>query len=313
MDNQPKIKDYLLLHLCIIFWGFTSVLGVLSSLEAPVLVVYRTGLSFATLGILLWFTTKKMSLPKYKTGLIAMAGLLTAFHWTTFFASAQLSNVSTCLAGMSTTALWTSIFEPLFFKKKFEWKEASLALVVCIGLVILYQSDLSMAFGLSISIVSAMACSLFSIINRKLVAEQTSLFLTTWEMGFAFVGSLVALPLLFHFDIIRSAGLVMPKGWDWLNILFLAWVCTVFAYTASVELMKKFTAFAMNLTVNLEPIYGIFLGLLVFGQKEKMEPLFYVGLMLILGGVFAYPLLLQKTKQPEAAVLETIKSDTSQS
>jgi hypothetical protein len=96
--SQPNLKDYLLLHLCIIFWGFTSILGVLSSLQAPYLVVYRTGLSFLSLIALMLFWGKKISLPRQSIGPLLLAGFLTAFHWTTFFASAQLSNVSTCLA-----------------------------------------------------------------------------------------------------------------------------------------------------------------------------------------------------------------------
>lgn len=290
---HPGLRDYLLLHLLIVFWGFTSILGVLSSLEAPLLVVYRTGLSFFTLLIIFSYSKGGIQWPKVQWGGIAAAGLLTAFHWTTFFASAQISNVSTCLAGMSTTALWTSLFEPLFFRKKFEIRESLLALLVSAGLVIIYKSDFSMALGLSISVVSAMACSLFSILNRDLVRSQSSLLLTTWEMGFAFVGCLVALPLLKGFGLSSQGFSTLPQFWDWINILFLAWVCTVFAYTASVELMKKFTAFAMNLTVNLEPVYGILLGLLIFGQKEKMAPMFYLGLVMILAGVFIYPLLRQ--------------------
>jgi drug/metabolite transporter (DMT)-like permease len=116
-------------------------------------------------------------------------------------------------------------------------------------------------------------------------------------MGFAFVFSLLCIPLLSELNLLNSLIFSIPAGWDWLNILFLAWVCTVFAYTMSIELMKKFSAFAINLTVNLEPVYGIALGLLIFGQKEKMEGLFYVGLLMILSGVFIYPVL-DKIKKP---------------
>ena len=289
--EKPAVKDYLLLHLCIIFWGFTSVLGVLSSLEAPFLVVYRTALAFATLLVLTFWRFGKKIVPSGHWKPIMLAGILTSFHWTTFFASAQMSNVSTCLAGMSTTALWTSLLEPIFTKKKFEWREMVLALFVSLGLVLIFKSDFSMAAGLSVSLVSAIACSSFSIINRNLVAYHPPLILTTWEMGFALLFSLIVLPVLSFYGLLKKEGFAVPQGWDWLNILFLGWVCTVFAYTMSIQLMKKFTAFAINLTVNLEPVYGIFLGLLIFGQKEKMEPLFYFGLLLILGGVFLFPLL----------------------
>jgi drug/metabolite transporter (DMT)-like permease len=298
--EKPGLKDYLLLHLIIIFWGFTSVLGVLSKLEAPYLVVYRTGLSFATLLVFIYFRYKTGRRPDFLSsdGLaIIFAGILTAFHWTTFFASAQLSNVSTCLAGMSTTALWTSLLEPVFTKKRFEWKEIILAIFVSIGLILIFKSDFSMAFGLGISLISALACSGFSIINRQLVKNHKPLIITTWEMGFAFVFSLLFIPFLLSMGLLKQKSFALPQGWDWLNILFLAWVCTVFAYTVSIELMKKFSAFAINLTVNLEPVYGIFLGLLIFGQKEKMEPLFYVGLFMILSGVFLFPFL-NKLKIP---------------
>lgn len=293
--QRPSFRDYLLLHICIIFWGFTSILGVLNSLESPYLVVYRTAISFGTLYLILLWRKLPNHFPTLKVGSIAAAGFLTALHWGTFFASAQLSNVSTCLAGLSTTALWTSILEPIFFKKKFEWSELILAVLVCIGLAIIYQSDLKMAFGLSISIASALACSVFTMINRNLVRDQNPLYLTTWEMAFALLSALLFIPLLTHFQLLKTNTFPLPIGWDWLNLLFLAWVCTVFAYTMSVHLMKRFTAFAMNLTVNLEPVYGIVLGLLIFGQKEKMQPTFYIGLILILGGVFLYPILQKKS------------------
>jgi drug/metabolite transporter (DMT)-like permease len=292
---KPGLKDYLLLHLLIIFWGGTSVLGVFSSLQAPYLVVYRTGLAFFTLSlILLW--KEKWIRPRASHFLwIFMAGTFTSFHWTTFFASAQISNVSTCLAGMSTTALWTCLLEPVFTDKKFSWVEVLLGAIVSAGLVLIFNSDFSMANGLIISLSSAFFCSLFTIINRKLVAVYSPLLITTYEMGFAFAASFLVLPLLFRLEFIPGISIPLPVKWDWLNIAFLGWICTVFAYTVSVKLMKKFTAFAMNLTVNLEPVYGILLGLLIFGQKEQMMPGFYFGLLLIFSGVFIYPFLNKKS------------------
>lgn len=297
----PSIRDYLLLHLCIIFWGFTSILGVISSLEAPWLVVFRTFLSVLSLAVILWRSPYPKNLPRKSVVPIVLAGLFTAFHWTTFFASAQISNVSTCLAGLSTTALWTAMLEPLINKSRFRWMELVLAALVSCGLVIIYQSDFSMAKGLAISVASAIACSLFSILNRDLVRHHSPLQITTWEIGFAFLGSVISLPILKFLGLLKTEGFPTPTIGDVWNVLFLAWVCTVFAYTMSVELMKKFTAFAMNLTVNLEPVYGILLGLLIFGEKEKMQGQFYLGLLLILGGVFLYPILEGRAKRKEAS------------
>ncbi|WP_255157666.1 EamA family transporter [Siphonobacter sp. BAB-5385] len=80
-------------------------------------------------------------------------------------------------------------------------------------------------------------------------------------------------------------------GWDWLWVVVLAGVCTVYAYAAFVRLFQTFTAFVMNLTVNLEPIYGILLAFFIFGDAEKMTTGFYAGASLILGAVLLYPVL----------------------
>ena len=295
--SKAGTRDYLLLHICILFWGFTSVLGVLGALEAPYLVFYRSLLSFFSLMLLMRFKGISLKFPASSASWLLLAGFLTAFHWITFFAAARMSNVSTCLAGMSTTALWTSLLEPVLTGKKFQRSELLLALLVSSGLVLIFWSDFSLANGLLVSIISAISCSIFTIINRNLVAKHSSYSITSWEMGIAFLSTAASLPLLSQFKIIPSAIPPVPAGWDWLNILFLAWVCTVFAYTVSVELMKRLTAFAVTLTVNLEPVYGILLGLLIFGKKEEMHPLFYVGLLLILGGVFMFPWLEARSRK----------------
>lgn len=295
LSSTPK--DYLLLHICILFWGFTSVLGVLSSLEAPYLVLYRSLLSFISLMAILYLKKMPLEFPKSSLFQLLLAGSLTGFHWITFFASARMSNVSTCLAGMATTALWTSLLEPIMTGGKFRMKELLLAMLVASGLLLIFYADFRLASGLIISIISALSCAVFTIMNRNLVKQHTAFQITAWEMGIAFVFTAACLPLLASGGFIPAAMPPLPAGWDWLNIAFLAWVCTVFAYTVSVELMKRLTAFALTLTVNLEPVYGILLGLLIFGKKEEMPALFYAGLLLILAGVFSFPLLEGRLKR----------------
>lgn len=294
--QQTTTRDYLLLHICIIFWGFTSVLGVLSSLEAPYLVLYRSFLSFISLLGIMYLRNIPLAFPGTSAGKLLLAGSLTGFHWITFFASARMSNVSTCLAGMATTALWTSILEPIMTGGKFRMKELFLALIVASGLLLIFYSDFRLAEGLMVSIISALSCAVFTIMNRNLVKKHSAYQITAWEMGIASLFTAICLPVLANSGFIPAALPPAPEGWDWVNIAFLAWVCTVFAYTVSVELMKRFTAFAVTLTVNLEPVYGILLGLLIFGKKEEMQGLFYLGLLLIMAGVFSYPLLNKQKK-----------------
>jgi drug/metabolite transporter (DMT)-like permease len=88
---------------------------------------------------------------------------------------------------------------------------------------------------------------------------------------------------------------------DWLWLLILSGICTVYAFSVSVELMRRITAFAVNLTVNLEPVYGIILAVLILGEKEKMTAGFYYGTLIILISVLIYPVynFIIKRKMPK--------------
>jgi hypothetical protein len=41
----------------------------------------------------------------------------------------------------------------------------------------------------------------------------------------------------------------------------------------------------------MEPVYGIILALLFFGEKERMGGGFYLGASVIVGAILSYPLL----------------------
>ncbi|MFT6796930.1 MAG: drug/metabolite transporter (DMT)-like permease [Maribacter sp.] len=71
-------------------------------------------------------------------------------------------------------------------------------------------------------------------------------------------------------------------------------------YIASVKIMRVLTAYTVMLTNNMEPVYGILLALVFFGSEEKMNPLFYVGAMVILATVITNGILKHRTgkKQP---------------
>jgi drug/metabolite transporter (DMT)-like permease len=107
----------------------------------------------------------------------------------------------------------------------------------------------------------------------------------------AFIVTGLFLPFYKWFVADNNQLQLIPTPGDWFYIAILAFVCTVYAYSLAVKLMKKFSAFAINLTVNLEPVYGIVLAFLVFGESEKMTTGFYLGTLIILTAVLIYPVL----------------------
>jgi drug/metabolite transporter (DMT)-like permease len=192
---------------------------------------------------------------------------------------------------MATCSLWTALLEPLSSRKPVRLLEIFLGLLVVVGLYVIFHFEFDHALGLTLAVASAMLASVFTIINSRFTHRYDSLVITGYEMGGAFLATALFLP--FYRQTLaegQQLQLVLTAA-DWLYIALLAWLCTVYAYSAAVRLMKKFSAFAMNLTVNLEPVYGIVLAFLFFGEKERMTTGFYLGTLVILLAVLAYPAL----------------------
>ncbi|WP_339879918.1 DMT family transporter [uncultured Algoriphagus sp.] len=293
------IKDYLMLHLIVLIWGFTAILGLLISLPAIELVFYRT--LIASFGVALLFLLKKKSLlmPFPDMMKVTGVGFVIAMHWILFFWSARVSTASVCLAGMATTSLWTAFVEPVFNRTKIKWYEVGLGLIVISGLLVIFSFESGYWLGLSMALVSSFLAAVFSVLNGKLAHKHNPYQITFYEMAGACLFSLLFMPVYSSF--ITGKGLNLNwVGYDWFWLFILGGICTVYAFSVSVELMKRLSVFSINLTVNLEPVYGIILAVLIFGESEKMTPQFYLGTAIILVSVLTYPVLnyLNRRRKP---------------
>jgi drug/metabolite transporter (DMT)-like permease len=285
---MAKSKSYLTLHFLVLIWGFTAILGKLISLPAVEVVFYRTLIAALAL-ILFILVTKRSFRTSGRRGYHMQlgTGAIIAAHWILFFLSARISNVSVSLAGMATCSLWTAVLEPLYYKKNIKPFEIFLGLMGLVGMIIIFNVAFTFWLGLVLAVVSALLASIFTIINAEFVRRGRDPFVITFfEMAGAFGSIVLFLPLYYYIQ----GTVVLDVSWNdflWLGIL--AIVCTVYAYSISVKLMKDISPFVMNLTVNLEPIYGIILAILIFGSSEEMSPGFYMGTSLILLAVLSYP------------------------
>lgn len=217
-------------------------------------------------------------------------GFVLSAHWMLFFASARVSTASVCLAGMATTSLWTSLLEPLVNKRKVSPLEVGLGILAFAGLYVVFKFEFDHALGLMLALASAVLAATFTVANSRLVQRIDAWVITFYEMTGATLFSLLFLAISEHNNWNSGAPFVPAQG-DWVWILFLAFVCTVYASTMATQLMKQFSAYLINLTINLEPVYGIALAFFIFGEKERMTQGFYMGTLLILLAVILYPLL----------------------
>ncbi|MDN3205141.1 DMT family transporter [Algoriphagus sediminis] len=287
---KASIKDYLMLHFIVLIWGFTAILGLLISLEALELVFYRT--LIATLGVATIFLFKRQNLllPIHQMVKITAIGFVICVHWVLFFWSAQVSTASVCLAGMATTSLWTAFVEPLFNRTRIKWYEVALGIMVISGLLVIFSFESGYWLGLSMALASAFLAAVFSVLNGKLAPNFNPYQVTFYEMAGACLFSVLFMPIYGNYLSEDGLNLVWQR-YDWFWLFLLGGVCTVYAFSVSVELMKRLSVFSINLTINLEPVYGIILAVLVFGESEKMTPQFYLGTGIILISVLSYPVL----------------------
>jgi drug/metabolite transporter (DMT)-like permease len=282
--RDDKLLNYLHLHVIVFIWGFTAVLGALISIDSIPLVWWR--MSIAVVLIFLYMKWKKIpyqligkdALPRKRIIGFLLAGMIIALHWVTFFGAIKESNVSVTLAMVSMGAFFTALLEPVFTSKKFVWYELFFGVIIIGALYYIFQIETEYITGMVLGLISALLSAIFSIMNVKWAKEHLPSVISFYEL----LSGVILLSLFFVFlpvDFVAPSELT-PMDWLWVGIL--ASVCTAYAFIASVKVMKYLSAYTVMLTINLEPVYGIFLAYLILGESEEMTSEFYIGAVVIL-------------------------------
>lgn len=219
--------------------------------------------------------------------MFAVGGFIIALHWIGFFMAIKLANVSVALVTLSTGAFFTSLLEPLFFKRRIRPIEVFFGLLIVGGLYIIFRVDNLYLYGMLWALFAAFLSALFSVMNGLFVKKHSGFVLSFYQLLFGVLAISVYLLLQgdFTFDFFN-----LSKS-DWVYLIILASVCTAYAFAASIDLMKHLSPYTIMLSINLEPIYGILLALLIFGEKELMGRQFYLGALIILAIVLLNSIL----------------------
>jgi len=272
-------KAFLQLHIAVLLAGFTGVLGRLITLNEGLLVWYRLLFSSATLWILFYFT-RKLRMISFKEFLkIFGVGLIAALHWVTFYGSIKYANVSVALVCFSAIGFFTAIFEPLVFRTRIDIWELLLGLMVIGGIYIIFHFDPQYKIGIVVGIISALLGSLFPIFNRVLLRTHSTETITVYELTGGFLALSIILPFYLR---LFPANHLIPTLSDFWWLLVLSWLCTVLAFQLSMNALKKISAFTVNLSYNLEPVYGILLAFVIYQENRELKSSFYVGLSIII-------------------------------
>ncbi len=280
--RKGKLGNLVLLHVTVIIFGFTGVIGKLIETSSDLLVWWRMAIASVAIAIFAYGFGKIKKPLKENAGQYSLVGLIIAVHWITFFEAIKVSNVSVTLACMSAASLFVALLEPLFFKRKIDKFELFFGSLVVVGLLLIFSFEIEYKLGIALALISTFLASLFTTINGKLIQKDNPYRISLVEMIAGMAG--ITIWLAFKGKLDLAIFHLPPMDWVWLIILGV--ICTAFAFVASVKVMEELTPFTVSLSINLEPIYGIFLAYLIFGSSEKMTLGFYGGTIMILLALF---------------------------
>ena len=280
--RRDSYKSLIHLHFLIFLWGFTSIFGVLITLD-PILIVWFRLLIAAILIFVFLFFIYKDSLRLSNSSFFNFftGGLLISIHWYLFFYSIKISSISLTLSILSTASLMTSFLEPIFYKRPFRIHELVFGLIAVVGLVLIFGIQYENYFAILISLICTLLSVLFSILNGYLIKNHSSFQISFYEILFG----LIITSFIILFSDIQFPLLISIKFTDWIYIFILGSLCTAYAFVASTYILKFISPYTMMMSLNLEPIYGIIFSLIIFGEKEYMSIQFYIGAGIIFLGV----------------------------
>ncbi|MDH7451519.1 DMT family transporter [Luteimonas composti] len=290
---RPTAKAHWQIHLCVLLWGFTAILGKLITLPALPLVWWRMGLVTLALALVprVWRGLRAM----HGRLLLAYAGIgvLVALHWLTFYGAIKLANASVAATCMALAPVFVAVIEPRVAGRAFSPRELALGILVLPGVALVAGGvSADMRAGIVAGALSALFVAMFGSLNKRLVERGDPLTVTALELGAGTLALTLLAPLMpLLFPVFAGPLLALPTVSDLVWLLLLAGACTLFPFALSLVALRHISAFSAQMAVNLEPVYAIVLAMLLLGEQHELTPMFYAGVAVLLAAVFAHPLL----------------------
>ena len=274
-------KALVQLHVFVFLAGLTGSLGFLIKLNGLVLVFYRILITVIVLWVLALFRKNIHSYNlKTKFSLLG-TGAIIALHWVCFYQSIKLANVSIALVCFSSTSLFSSFLEPLWKHAKIQFQEILIGSLSLLGILLIFHFDTQFRTGIIVGLFSALFAAIFSIINKRFTSHVDVQTIQSYEMT---GGLLFLLPfvLLLGFNTGFNPMGLIPTSMDWFWLSILAIACTVWSTHLMLSSLKHISAFTLNVTLNLEPVYGIILAFILFKEQKQLGLSFYAGILCII-------------------------------
>lgn len=272
-------KAFIQLHISILLAGFTGVFGKAITLNEGLLVWYRMLISGILLLVILGASQKLKAVSGKDFQRLALAGCLLGLHWIFFYGSIKYSNISVGVVCFSLTGFFTAILAPILNKKKFAASELLLSGLTLLGIGLIFSFDSQYRTGILLGVISSLLVAFYTIANERLAHSFKSEVITVYQMIGGSIGLAFLMPFYLHFFPVET---MIPSWQDLGYLVMLSLFCTVLLYMLLTQALNKISAFTVNLSFNLEPIYTIALAILIYKENRELTTPFYIGLGLII-------------------------------
>lgn len=275
---------YLRLHTGILLAGATGVFGRLISLSELPLVWYRMMIAAGVLAGVLALGGRIHTPTLREAWRIGCCGTLLAIHWVLFYGSIKAANVSVGVVCFALNGFFTALLEPMASGKRFSLRDLLLGLITLGGIVLIFGLNMQFRTGIVIGTFSSLFYTLFAIASKRVQSatgvESSAMLLYELLTGWC----VLSLAMPFYAMLYPSVSL-MPEGSDWLFITLFASVFTIGPFLTQLQALRTLSAFTVNLSYNLEPLYSIALAMLLFNEAQELNLSFWMGVSMIVAAV----------------------------
>lgn len=284
MSDTNIKKAFVKLHFAVLIAGGTGLFGRLITVGELPLVCIRVILAAFMLAILLGFQHRLKKLALGTLFRVMGCGILLSVHWVFYYGSIKAANISIGAICFALVGFLTAIIEPIIDHRAPRWKELLLGILTVIGIGLIFGLDARYRLGIALGVVSSLIYTFFSICSKRVQASsgESSSTMLLYEM----IGGAIVLVITtpFYAKMFPNVGIV-PTSTDWFYLVLFSSVFTIVPFLLQLQALRHISAFSVNLTYNLEPVYTILLAMVLFGEATELNMSFYIGILLIISSV----------------------------
>ena len=286
---------FLRLHIGVLLAGATSLFGRWISISELPLVWWRVVLSAIILTLVLGASHKLHRIPLRHLLMIGGCGLLLAVHWVFFYGSIKAANVSIGAICVSLYGFFTALVEPIINRHRASVRELCLGVLSVLGIVLIFGFDDRYRLGIALGGVAALMYALFAVSNKRVEASTgyDSSTMLLYELVCGGIALSIVTPL---YGLVQPDVQIIPSENDIALLVVFAAVFTIIPFLLQLQALRSISAFTVNLSNNLEPVYSIILAMLIFGETSELNGAFYAGVAIIVLSVVLQTILTKRKK-----------------